>query len=498
METNIWIKSFAVVTFDEDIGQKVEYQTPVILNDCYQQILAFLAFPDSNSFNKVGTLVYTFKMNYDPPLYGYVYFRQYKDLEKPRKFSQRSLVLLSELPYISLFKQTIEILGPLYFDHGESIFEAVNSCIKSWGNNIPGTTLELPMMGTVIYFSVPSTEGSYSPQLLGDGLSDILDTLTLGHPGLFQDINLCETLGMSFVQRFLVIFWELLISGDSFLFVTDSPETCSVGVFGLVSLISPLIYTGEVFPYFTIFDSDFKSVQNNYERKKLTETVIGATNPYIMKVFGDLPHVFSFEDRNGLHPINIKTQWEGQYKGLMLLEGISKEVYAINNTAIRKYFRELTLSFLHPFQQYLFLDQIQLKNSPFSHSISLKTFVESEFLASISGSRNHLPITKFMNRQKVVSLYSKFIKSSTFVNWFAKQRQKASQDSDRVIRKAMFDFDVSKIFNLDKKERRDLYEKIKGRLAYEEIAGENFEGILVLKHKLQVLGQNIAKVNETI
>ena len=498
METNIWVKSFAVVTFDEDIGQKVEFQTPVILNDCYQQILAFLAFPDSNSFNKVGTLIYTFKMNYDPPLYGIVYFRQYKDLDKPRKFSQRSLVLLSELPYISLYKQTIEILGPLYFDHGESIFEAVNSCVKSWDNNIPGKTLELPMMGTVIYFTVPSTEGSYSPQLLGGGLSDILDTLNLGHPGLFQDINLCETLGMSFVQRFLVIFWELLISGDSFLFVTDSPETCSVGVFGLVSLISPLIYTGEVFPYFTIFDSDFKSVQNNYERKKLTETVIGATNPYIMKVFGDLPHVFSFEDRNGLHPVSVKTTWEGQYKGLMLLEGISKEVYAINNTAIRKYFRELTLSFLHPFQQYLKLDSVQLKNSPFSNSISLKTFVESEFLSFISGSKSQLPITKFMNRQRVVSLYSKFIKSSTFVNWFAKQRQKASQDSDRVIRKAMFDFDVSKIFNLDKKERRDLYEKIKGRLAYEEIAGENFEGILVLKHKLQVLGQNIAKVNETI
>lgn len=498
MESNNWIKSFAVVTFDEDIGQKVEYQTPIILNECYQQILAFLAFPDSNSFNKVGTLIYTFKMNYDPPLYGYVYFRQYKDLEKSRKYSQRSLVLLSELPYISLFKQTIEILGPLYFDHGESIFEAVNSCVKTWGMNEPGQTLELPMMGTVIYFTVPSIDGSFSPQLLGDGLNDILDTLTLGHPGLFQDINLCEVLGMAFVQQYLLTFWELLISGDSFLFVTDSPETCSLGVFGLISLISPLIYKGEVYPYFTIFDSDYKSVHNNYERKKLSETVIGATNPYIAKVFGDLPNIFQFEDRNGLNPVSIKTQWEGQYKGLMLLEGISKEVYAINNTAIRKYFRELTLSFLQPFQQYLTLDPVLLKNSPFSHSISLKSFVESEFLNYVSASRSHVPVTRFINKQKVVNLYSRFIRSSTFSNWFAKQRQKASQDSDKAIRKAMFDFDVSKVLSLDKKERRVLYEKIKGRLAYEEIVGENFEGILVLKHKLQVLGQNIAKVNDTI
>ena len=203
MESNLWVKCFSVVTFDEDLGQKIELQFPEIMNDEQQQALAFLAFPDSNSFNTMGSLVYVFKMKCETMLFGYVYFSQKRDLSKPRKFFQKSLVLISDLPYISLFKQVIEIVGPLYFDHGESIFEAVSSCLKSWGPITPGSSLELPMLGKIIIFTIPSTENAFSPQLLGDGLSEILDSLNLGYPGLYQDINILEIAGIHFSKRYL-------------------------------------------------------------------------------------------------------------------------------------------------------------------------------------------------------------------------------------------------------------------------------------------------------
>jgi Protein of unknown function (DUF1630). len=113
------------------LDQKVELQVPEIMNEDQKQALAYLAFPDSNSFNTMGNLIYVFKIKLETVLFGYVYFRQRRDVTKPRKFFQKSLVIISEFPYISLFKQIVEIVGPLYFDHGDSIFEAVNSCLKS-------------------------------------------------------------------------------------------------------------------------------------------------------------------------------------------------------------------------------------------------------------------------------------------------------------------------------------------------------------------------------
>lgn len=502
MESNLWVKCFSVVTFDEDVGQKVEFQVPAIMNEEQQQALAFLAFPDSNSFNIIGNLMYVFKMKHDPALFGYVYFRQQRDLTKPRKFFQKSLVLLSEHPYISLFRQVIEIVGPLYFDHGESIFEAINSCLRSWGNIIPGRTYELPMLGTVIVFTIPSTEQTIIPQLLGDGITDILDSMNIGHPGLFQDINLCELVGMSFIKKHLWSFWEVLICGETTLIVTDSPETCSILILGLLSLISPLIYSGEFHPYFTIFDPEFRTIQSLYEKKKLTDMVIGATNPYILKLFSDIDNVYQFEDRNGLQLAYTNANNNNiipPYKPVLsqLFESSTKEVLAINNTTIRRHFRELTMSFLQPFQQYLSMDLTKVQESPFT-PLSLKPFSEQEFLSFVNNSKNVFPLLKYTTRPKALSLYSRFVKSTTFNKWFASQRQKANGESDKVIRNAMYDFDVSRVFNMEKKERRVYYEKIKGRLMYEERVGENFEGINKLKHQLSLLGQNIARLNDTV
>jgi hypothetical protein len=316
----------------------------------------------------------------------------------------------------------------------------------------------------------------------------MLESLNLGHPGLFQDINLFEVFGMKFCKKFLWTFWEILIIGEDLLFLTDSPKSCSLGVFAVVSLLSPLIYSGDVYPYFTIFDNDFKIVMNNYERKKSTETIIGATNPYILKAFGDLPNVFQCLEQEGLKVIYSKTsQTPHSIKIPKLFEGGLKEQQAINNAAIRRYFRDVTLSFLHPFQEYLSVSQEIIMKNPYS-AASLKPFNDVEFVASLTNSKATIPILKFMPKSRAINLYSKFIKTSTFVKWFASQRQKASSEAEKIMRKAAIEFDVTSIFTLETKERRSYYEKILSRLASEESLGEDLAGITKLKLQLDLLG----------
>lgn len=502
MENSPWVKCFSVVTFDEDLGQKVELQVPEVMTEDQQQALAFLAFPDSNSFNTIGSLTYVFKMKCEVPLFGYVYFCQKRDPSKSRKFFQKSLVLLSEFPYISLFKQVIELLGPLYFDHGDSIFDAVNSCLKSWGTSQPGQSLELPMLGTVITFTVPSIESPFIPQLLGDEITDILDQANLGHPGLFQDINIFEIAGGHFAKKYLWRMWEIIVCGESLLLITDSPESCSLLSLALISLISPLMYAGESFPYFTIFDSDFRTVQSKCDRKVLSDIVIGATNPFILKSFSEIQNVFQFEERNGLHCVHSSATpaciLPNKNVTTTLFEETSKISASINNNVIRKHFRELTLSLLQPFEQYLVIDSTRIQESPYSPLNSLKEFSEKEFLSGLNNSQNMFPMLKYTTRPKALSIYSRFLKSSTFIKWFASQRQKANGESDLVIRNAMFEFDISKACRLEKSERKAFYDKIQGRLMYEQTVGGSPEGINKLKSQLEVLGKTIARLNGTI
>jgi hypothetical protein len=49
-------------------------------------------------------------------VFGYVYFKQIKDPKNPRGYSQKSLVLLSPLPFIDLFKNIVDFLGRAYFE----------------------------------------------------------------------------------------------------------------------------------------------------------------------------------------------------------------------------------------------------------------------------------------------------------------------------------------------------------------------------------------------
>ncbi|KAL7979753.1 hypothetical protein Chor_008091 [Crotalus horridus] len=83
-------------------------------------------------------------------LFGYVFFRQVRDRSVQRGYFQKSLVLVTRLPYVNLFHSLLHLIAPEYFEKLDPCLEAVCSEIDQWPPPVPGQTLNLPVMGVVI------------------------------------------------------------------------------------------------------------------------------------------------------------------------------------------------------------------------------------------------------------------------------------------------------------------------------------------------------------
>ena len=68
------------------------------------------------------------------------------------------MIIISPLPYVTLFKQLVDIIGPMFFDHGESLFEVAWNCIRQWPDPSPGRCFELPILGNILKFTIPYIE----------------------------------------------------------------------------------------------------------------------------------------------------------------------------------------------------------------------------------------------------------------------------------------------------------------------------------------------------
>ena len=81
--------------------------------------LYYLLALNFNSLLLLSTLSLLLKT--DPCyFYGYVYFRQIKDRSARRGYFQKSLVILTRLPFVNFFNQLIAVIAPQYFETDES------------------------------------------------------------------------------------------------------------------------------------------------------------------------------------------------------------------------------------------------------------------------------------------------------------------------------------------------------------------------------------------
>ncbi len=153
-DQNHWIKSILIVSFDVQDGHVIEYLVGKISEESQTKITT-LSLPDSNS-GQNGDVQYCFRFRIDENntntlpilalpannsekhdskplknkkktslfsqsplqhqyLFGYVFFRQIKDPSRKRGYFQKSLVIISDRPYVVFFQACARIIGPLYF-----------------------------------------------------------------------------------------------------------------------------------------------------------------------------------------------------------------------------------------------------------------------------------------------------------------------------------------------------------------------------------------------
>ncbi|KAI8325129.1 DUF1630-domain-containing protein, partial [Martensiomyces pterosporus] len=333
---------FGAVNFDADQGPTLSLLYPhVPFSDSERAAVSFSSMPDSTIYELYDS-VYTFHFRVDPVrlglpkdqvfLYGHVFFRQKRDPLMRRGGFQRSVVIISHLPYHGLFSRMAHMLGPLYFDLGTAILEAAAHNVSSWPAPTPGASLELPFLGTALSVELPASDASQLLETSKFPLDRFRDAL--------GDLWAC---------------WELMILGEPLVVLADTPARCSEAIVSMVDIIFPITYCGDYRPYFTIQDPDFRAIVSKTHVP--ANTVVGVSNPGGGGGGGGGGISGSVAGRG------IKQGLQTRHKCVVskdrpfaehLLETLKtgKQPPWIVNNMLRRYFIDLTVQFLAPLNRY--------------------------------------------------------------------------------------------------------------------------------------------------
>ena len=144
-ESYKWLEAITTVRFDLEEGQMVDYIfPPLTYPDKFNKLIGYFSFPDSYVFPPEGELFYTFQLVFEgDPLYCYSHFTQKKDPTNPRGYFQKSVVLVSKLRLVKIFKVVLKEINKLYFARGEDE-SVLEECFLSINNNESPLTLIKP------------------------------------------------------------------------------------------------------------------------------------------------------------------------------------------------------------------------------------------------------------------------------------------------------------------------------------------------------------------
>lgn len=445
-----WLHSICVVTFDLELGQALEviYPGDALLTNVEKMNICYLAFPDSNSGTlrdsnfhfRIRRSLNDFRENQkilmeslptsspiDPHyFYGFVHFRQQKDPTIRRGYFQKSIVLMTPLPFFSLFYAVTARIAHHFFESGEAAIEAACHHMDSWMRPQTGITMELPLLGALIKCRLPSaSDPPYDFRF--DGLVELSDNeqTELFKPDFVGPI-------MSHIHH-LQLLWELAVIGEPILIIAPSPTTASSLVQSIISLISPLKMVNDFRPYFTIHDSEFR--EYSAKGRSPPRIILGVTNPFFVKALDHWPHILKIDADVGSTDKKTRKNYTGrtldtlpgfytQYKPLLatdksLIKKLLKPDMSpdVQNSVLRRHFLELTQSFMIPLERYLSsLMPLKKEMSPFKSIPTTKPFSLDDFLTSLESGGPSLTCGV---KGDWNGLYKKFITSPNFGGWLS-------------------------------------------------------------------------------
>uniref|UniRef100_A0A1A8NQL7 DENN/MADD domain containing 6B n=1 Tax=Nothobranchius rachovii TaxID=451742 RepID=A0A1A8NQL7_9TELE len=479
-----WLECVCVVTFDLELGQAIEliYPQDVKLTEKEKTSICYLSFPDSYS-GCLGDTKFTFRLrqsvgrrssredvyNRDAPVtlqketahfFGYVYFRQVKDVSVKRGYFQKSLVLVSKLPYTHLFHSLLQIIAPEYFEKLEPCLETVCNEIDQWPAPTPGQMLNLPVLGVILQVRIPSK----TDKPAGSPVRQTLKETLVPAPVLLQTIHELDMFKcFQSVLFHLQMMWELMLLGEPLVVMAPSPTVCSETILALVSSISPLKFCCDFRPYFTIHDSEFREYTTRTQAPP--NVVLGVTNPFFIKTFqnwphvvrlgdirmaGDLPKQVKVKNLSKLKTLDTKPGIYTSYKSFLhkdkifvkrLLKGIQrKRPSEVQSAILRRHLLELTQSFIIPLERYMAsLMPLQRSVTPWKTPPQIRPFNQDEFLSTLDHAG---PQLTSLLRGDWMGLYRKFFRSPNFDGWYRQRHKEMTQKLESLHLEVICDADL--------------------------------------------------------
>lgn len=327
LRSSSWAEFIALVRFDDKDGQIIQCLYPpredTPENKTFILDLKMLCMPDCLEFDSaVHELCFVtrirLKMNNHSPdamMNCYVSFRQYPDPGSRRGYFQQSLVIVSKLPYLSLFNRVLHRLADVLSDIPDlekseavsdvkitandssylpydltildSTIEVAYQHFLQWPEPCVGKTLRLPFYGIMIEYDVPVTP-IYA--LRRPELRDLWSLQSLlskqsgidSHGGIFHHINLVAVFHRLGLLPHIWTLWELVMTGKNVVVWSSSAAIASAVVNALVSLIAPLAYAGDYRPYINPYDSDTtligEVISNSTKPVRSTSTISASSS----------------------------------------------------------------------------------------------------------------------------------------------------------------------------------------------------------------------------
>ncbi|XP_014208921.1 protein DENND6A [Copidosoma floridanum] len=462
-----WVHCICIVTFDLELGQAIEaiYPEDVELTEQERSNICYLAFPDSNS-GCMGDTQYHVRIrkgvaiskgcnetrelrDYDrkSPMFlqtdkdyywGFVYFRQVKDKNLPRGYFQKSIVLVTRLPFVNLFSEICALIAPEFFDSGPMCMDRVVKEISKWPPPTPGQVLHLPLLGVLFQTYIPNN--AIKTAVPNVAASECAPAKTAAARSLIlvsaYDGDMFKSL--SSIVTHIHLLWELVLLSEPIVVMASSPTICSDIVHTLTAMIAPLKYCADHRPYFTIHDSEFK--EYTVDSQSPPAVILGVTNPFFAKTLRHWPHIvrvaengsvgdspkYKSKRSEGLKVVDSKPGLYTQYKPFLqkdkgilkkLLKGVQTKRPGEAQTALlRRHLTELTESFMIPLERYIAsLMPLQKTISPFKATPIPQLFNPDDFLATLN---NAGPQLTTGIKGDWVGLYRRFFRSPNFSGWF--------------------------------------------------------------------------------
>ncbi|KAI0303677.1 hypothetical protein B0F90DRAFT_1626145, partial [Multifurca ochricompacta] len=440
------------VDFDLEQGPSLTCIFPLLpLYPFEAENIAFSAFPDSTLF-KEGSETHSFRireqatrMNQDsfsgfdgrrtrsPDgfVYGFSHFNQKKSSTSKRGYSQRCIVILTQHPYPALFCALLSKLGPLYHSHGDPILEVASHNIAKWPPPVPGTSVELGFLGSVLHVELPRDEDE---QQLGNGVLPQAQTdqdwRILASCPLFAPLGMIHILEASLSHLWSI--WECLVLCEPIIIFGRSPAWTSKAIWWLRDVFRPIPWAGDFRPYFTIHDREHAALVN--ERAPKAGLLLGVTNPFFEKACSHWPHVLSLGG-------NMSTRFAGPLPGWktkshkrytskdgQLLQQLEARAGSSNAKGLeeasfnlRRHFSSRSAALLVPLNRYLnTLIPRPSETSEADTGLRLKAFNDVNFFASLKAHGAALP---FRSSRKQREFYERWLRTPAFGLWLAHQEE---------------------------------------------------------------------------